>query len=611
MNFLAPTAFAFAAAIPVVIVFYLLKRRRVVKLVSSSLLWQKFLAETQANAPFQRLRHNWLLLLQILMLALVVFALSRPYFAGERREGALYVAILDASASMQSTDVSPSRFDEAREQAFELVAAMKDADQMIVLQAAASTRVMQSNTSEKTALRRAIEACRPTDSPTRLSDALKLAQTLIKNRSFAEVHLFSDGAVDEIEDLHIKDIPAVYHKIGERADNLGVVKLGVKANPDDAGEKAIFTSVGNYSEKPQRTELELRFNGRLLETRPLNVPPGESAQEVFVVPQSEDGVFTVAVTANDDLAADNQASMVSLLPQPVKVLLVTAGNRFIEKTLRSISNVDLSVTSALLDEAADQDVVILDSVTPVEWPKPNVLAINVARPGWFDSVGEIEFPAIVDVKLTHALLRFVNFDNVDIAKSMAVKTPSWSIPLLESQKTPLILSGEYEGQSVVWIAFDTLESTWPLRVAYPIFMQNAIDWLNPALANAGQLAVRSGEPFRLPLIERAESATVTLPDGSETPVAMEEGSGEILFGATAHHGTYKITVGTNSTQFCVNLLDAAESNIKPQEEIDFGRHGAVTATASRKANMEIWRWIALAGLGVLLFEWWYYHRRTA
>ena len=68
MSFLSPIAFAFAAAILVVVVFYLLKRKRVVKLVPSTLLWQKFLAETQASAPFQKLRHNWLLLLQILLL---------------------------------------------------------------------------------------------------------------------------------------------------------------------------------------------------------------------------------------------------------------------------------------------------------------------------------------------------------------------------------------------------------------------------------------------------------------------------------------------------------------------------------------------------------------
>ena len=119
MNFLAPAAFAFAATIAVVIVFYLLKRKRTVKLVSSTLLWQKFLAETQANAPFQRLRHNWLLMLQLLLLLFVILALSRPYFAGKSTGGNLFVLILDASASMQSTDESPTRFEKARQEALD------------------------------------------------------------------------------------------------------------------------------------------------------------------------------------------------------------------------------------------------------------------------------------------------------------------------------------------------------------------------------------------------------------------------------------------------------------------------------------------------------------
>src|SRR5690349_4892357 len=117
MNFLAPAAFWFAATIPVVVVFYLLKRKRIVKLISSTLLWQKFLADTQANAPFQKLRHNWLLLLQILLLLLVILALSRPFFSGNSTASTLRVIILDASASMQSTDETPSRFEKARAEA--------------------------------------------------------------------------------------------------------------------------------------------------------------------------------------------------------------------------------------------------------------------------------------------------------------------------------------------------------------------------------------------------------------------------------------------------------------------------------------------------------------
>src|SRR5512141_47186 len=121
MSFLVPTAFFFGLALPVVVVFYLLKRKRVVKLVSSTLLWQKFLAETQASAPFQKLRKNWLLILQLILLALVVLALSRPYFAAKMKPAQLRVVVLDASASMQSTDESPTRFEKARAEALKWV----------------------------------------------------------------------------------------------------------------------------------------------------------------------------------------------------------------------------------------------------------------------------------------------------------------------------------------------------------------------------------------------------------------------------------------------------------------------------------------------------------
>ena len=39
--------------------------------------------------------------------------------------------------------------------------------------------------------------------------------------------------------------------------------------------------------------------------------------------------------------------------------------------------------------------------------------------------------------------------------------------------------------------------------------------------------------------------------------------------------------------------------------------GEVTATTLKRANLEYWRWFALAGLGVMMVEWWWFHRRTA
>jgi hypothetical protein len=178
-----------------VVLFYLLKRRRVFLRVPSTVLWQRYLAETQASAPFQRLRKNWLLILQVLLLVLAVFALVRPFFAGQQTPSSLRVLIIDASASMQSTDVSPSRFEAARSAGLKWVDGLKPGQLMVVLQAGPRTEVRQSATTDKLALRRAVSACRVTDGPTRIAEALKMAESLIRDVADAEIHLFSDGAV--------------------------------------------------------------------------------------------------------------------------------------------------------------------------------------------------------------------------------------------------------------------------------------------------------------------------------------------------------------------------------------------------------------------------------
>jgi Ca-activated chloride channel family protein len=613
MHFLAPLAFAFAAAIPVVIVFYLLKRKRVVKLVSSTLLWQKFLAETQASAPFQKLRKNWLLILQIILLTLVVFALARPYFATKARPAQLRVVILDASASMQATDETPSRFEKARAEALKWVDSLAGNDQMVILQAGANTEVKQSATTQKAALRRALQACVCSDGPTRLVPALKMGESLVRDldpKTNPEIHLFSDGAVPELNEFENKALPLIFHRVGKDANNLGITALDARPNPEDARQRAVYASVANFSTNSQQTELELLLDDRLLETRPITIPAGETSPQVFLAAQPRDGVFTVRLTAKDDLAVDNQASIVSLLPKPVKVLLVSRGNRLLERALRAAPNVELAAATDLTDPAPGFDFVVLDDVTPTVWPKGNVLAIHVVNTNWFQGVTRVEAPPIVDWKSAHPLLRYAGFDNVQVMQSLTARTPTWATSLVEAPQAPLIFAGELGRQRIIWIGFDTLESNWPLRVSFPIFIANAVEWLNPANARSGQLLVKSGDPFRLALTEPTTSALVTLPGGAVKSLTLDPNASELVFGDTLKQGTYRLRLGTNDTVFCVDLLDAAESNIKPHDAVQLGKYTKVTATTKQRANMELWRTIATLGLLVLLVEWWYYHRRT-
>ena len=225
--------------------------------------------------------------------------------------------------------------------------------------------------------------------------------------------------------------------------------------------------------------------------------------------------------------------------------------------------------------------------------------------------GTLENPAIVDWRNTHALLRFVSFDNVYLRECITIESPPWALSLVDTPESPLIVAGEIDRHRVVWIGFDPLDSTWPLRISFPIFIHNAVNWLNPAAGDTRQFTVQVGQPLRLGLQEPVSEARIRLPSGSTRTIAVDPNAGEILFGETLRQGIYELSAGTNKFRFAANLLDAAESDLTPRAQLRMGETGAVKATETREASLEIWRWIALGALGVLLGEWWYYHRRTA
>jgi hypothetical protein len=294
----------------------------------------------------------------------------------------------------------------------------------------------------------------------------------------------------------------------------------------------------------------------------------------------------------------------------VNVLLVTSGNRLLEKALRAVPNVQLAVANDLTDAGTGFDFIVLDGVVPSEWPKGNVLAFRTVNTNWVEHVAAVEAPVIVDWKSTHPLLRYAGFDNVQVVQSLTARAPTWAVSILEAPQAPLILAGELGRQRIVWIGFDPLESNWPLRVSFPIFIANAVDWLNPANAKNSQLLIKAGDPFRLTLAEPVRNAEVKLPDGKSRTLNLDSTANELVFGDTAHQGIYHLRAGTNEVTFCANLLDSAESNIRPKEELKFGEFTRVTATTVQRTNMELWRTLAAIGLAVLLFEWWWYHRRT-
>ena len=60
----------------------------------------------------------------------------------------------------------------------------------------------------------------------------------------------------------------------------------------------------------------------------------------------------------------------------------------------------------------------------------------------------------------------------------------------------------------------------------------------------------------------------------------------------------------------MNLLSRAESDVRPRDSLSFGT-AKVTAEegATVARRREIWPWLAMFAVGMLVTEWWYFHKR--
>jgi Ca-activated chloride channel homolog len=201
---------------------------------------------------------------------------------------------------------------------------------------------------------------------------------------------------------------------------------------------------------------------------------------------------------------------------------------------------------------------------------------------------------------------------VRIARAGNVVLPDWAQPLIQSNDAPLGFVGSVSGVRIVGLTFDLQQSSLPLSSAFPILIDNVVQFLAPpSAAEAASLAPNTPAVIRPP--PGVDRVVVEGPTNQSWSLAPSDGV--VRFGQTDQVGLYRATEYAGSQvvaveQFAVDLFSSAESDLRPRAALaDHEAPQTPPSNATVLAARDLAPWLLWLAVPLLLGEWWWFHRR--
>jgi uncharacterized membrane protein len=613
VTFLQPWAFLLLGLSVPLLLLYFLKVRRQQRRVSSTMFWTPVYRDQQASALFQRLQLDPLLLLQLLALILLAAALARPSVTLQGKGAERLILVMDTSASMKARDVSPSRFREAQFRAASLISEAGRGAEFMVIEAGTQPVIRMPFTRDRDRARSAVYQLEARDQPNHLSEAIRTALALVPAVDpRVRLQVVTDGAFDPAQVREFPDPRVRWASVGAGSRNVGITQFAVRKSYYAAFDYQAFLSVTNFSDERQSFPLVLTVDDRQITTQTITLDPNVKRNVVVPFTLQGSGVVKASVEVQDDLDADNVVHAVIPEPRKLRVLLVSAGNLFLEKALRTDPQVVLETRTPgeYQGGMAGFDAVVLDSTSPQRIGSGRFVLVN-STPGDvpIESLGTMENPVILDWVRNHPVMRFVDLSKVAVEEALRVRPLAAGKTLLESVGGPLVFLLEEPQRKAVFVGFDLFKTDLPLRVAFPLILANSLRWLQPVGLDGSDLMVTAGAPFLLAVEHGVQEATVRDPDGGTRRAEITRGA--LSFAQTDRVGLYTLSTsaGRRDVRFAVNLLDAAESNIRPHPVA-----AAPAPTAGEGGDLftyqrELWPFLVALAILTLAFEGFLYWRR--
>jgi hypothetical protein len=511
----APLGLVALGLLPVIYVIHMLRgsRRRV--RVPATFLWADL-----PRAPSGRDRRRWpppnlLLVLQLLAALLGALALARPAVPGAPpRHLAL---VLDASASMQATDVAPSRFEAARALASERLGTLGPRDHASLIRADSQPMLLASGSPER--VRSALAAAQPGLGSAAIREALALASTQVGATPDArgEIVVVTDAAWPTFETVGRLAAPVEVVPTGGNDENQAVSSLVVRLDPSGRGQTA-FVEVANYADHRVQAPLRVLADDIPIDERQVDLPARGRTRLSLPLPLDARHL-SARLLGHDALALDDVVETLAPGGPPRDVLLVGSPSTPLRRALEALPWVRLKVADPSASDQPPAELTVLDGTLPTRLPPGPLLLVNPpsSSPRFASLRAAAIEPSAPDA--AHPLLQGVDLAALRDETPTLAGSPGWATVVVGTAHGPLVLEGHLDDRPVVALTFDPTLSGVAKSLAFPLLVSNATSHLlaeadSPRLDTAEVFDVAESDIRPRPIPSFETAATPVQPDGA-------------------------------------------------------------------------------------------------
>jgi hypothetical protein len=543
LTFHHPSAFLWALLAVPLAMLYFRQVRPAVQPIGTGFLWQEVLGRP-ATAPWLLWRGPVSLGLALLVLLLLVLALADPSLRAARRT----VLVVDNSASMNATDASPTRLDQARQWADRRAGELAAHEEAAILTAGDGVGACCGWSRRPEILRSAIRGIAATGGPSHVRQAVAIARELLAGDPQGRILVLSDGSFPGAVELAESD-DVQWVSFGGRGDNVGITRLEARRNLSAPLCCQVLVEVTSYCDWPVTCPLQLFWDDEPLERRSIEIPAGGQWRQVFQTTRAEGGRLTARLDHPDCYLADNRATTVVPPCRRFQVFLAGDKNLYLEKALAANPRVAFGPGDRAAGDSAAAAVRVIYGPVPRTLPAGPLLVVNPQGPCDLWQPGDaIAEPVVARQAEGLPLLNEVRLVGIRLAgaRKLLLRKPKCGtsvaaklVRLAEARKLSLRPKAEPLAQPLAWAAdgsplayaipraegrvivlAGSLEGgEWPQRTAFPILLANALDWVafqgsrhTPCAAPDGTRRVPTTDTSDLRVPQRLAGKTVASED---------------------------------------------------------------------------------------------------